>query len=134
VAQALGKEPPAPGSCNSCLATGGSLEGQTWPGLAAVRVLCSSRFDPALALEGLAEGCAAILVVGCFHEGPNFAANEPILARRERELRGLMELLGLAAERFGVVRAAPGAEADSLMEGIGAFVAGLGAHQTGAGA
>jgi coenzyme F420-reducing hydrogenase delta subunit/Pyruvate/2-oxoacid:ferredoxin oxidoreductase delta subunit len=122
VAAALGKEPPAPTSCNSCLATGGEyieVEGE------AVRIFCSSRFDAGLALEGLASGCTGVLVVGCLREGVNHAANEPILARREQETRELMDLLGLSPERLGIVRAAPGAEAEALAAGIDKFLAAL---------
>jgi coenzyme F420-reducing hydrogenase delta subunit/Pyruvate/2-oxoacid:ferredoxin oxidoreductase delta subunit len=120
VASALGKEPAPPNSCNSCVATGGEdveVEG------AVVKVLCSSRFDPGLALEALAGGCQGVLVVGCLREGANFAPNDPILARREREARELLDLLGLPNECLGVVRSAP-AEA-GFLEAVGSFLSGL---------
>jgi coenzyme F420-reducing hydrogenase delta subunit len=91
-----------------------------------VRILCSSRFDSGLALESLAGGCQGVLVVGCLRGGGQHAPNDPILARRENELRDLMDLLGLPASRLGVVRAAPGAEGEALTEGVRAFIDGLG--------
>ena len=124
LAEALGKGPlpSPPNSCNSCLATGGA---EVEVNGAAVKVVCSSRFEAALALEALAAGCRGVLVVGCLCEGVNHAANEPILARREQEARDLMDLLGISAQTLGVVRAAPGAEAEELLAGVSAFVSGL---------
>lgn len=121
VAEALGKEPPAPTSCNSCLATGGEEVEVEAP---AVKVICSSRFEAALALEALGGGCRGVLVVGCLRQGGNYAPNEPILARRERETRELLSLLGLSAETLGVVRSAPGEE--DFTRGVAAFLAALG--------
>jgi Pyruvate/2-oxoacid:ferredoxin oxidoreductase delta subunit/coenzyme F420-reducing hydrogenase delta subunit len=120
VCKALGKESAPPNSCNACTATGGE---EASPEGAAVRVVCASRFDAGLCLESLAAGFAGVLVVGCLREGVGHAANEPILARREREARELMALLGLAEARLGVVRAAPGEEA--LPAGLTGFVSGL---------
>jgi len=128
IAEALGKECAAPTSCNSCPATGGEAfdneEAEEAGG--AVKVICSGRFEAALALEALASGCAGVLVVGCLLEGAaHAAANEPILTRREAEARGLMELLGLAPERLAVARSAPDGDAQPLMEAVAGFVAAL---------
>jgi len=120
LAQALAREVPAPNSCNECEATGGENMSPEGP---AVRVICSGRFEPAMALEALSSGCKGVLVAGCLLEGFEHRRNEPILAPKAEMARELMGLLGIDPQRLGVVDLAPGEE--GFMEAVSSFLSGL---------
>jgi coenzyme F420-reducing hydrogenase delta subunit/Pyruvate/2-oxoacid:ferredoxin oxidoreductase delta subunit len=121
LAHALGKDiSSAPNSCNECVATGGENVAPEGP---AVKVLCSGRFEPAMALEALNSGCQGVLVTGCLMEGVEFRRNEPILGPKAELAKELMGLLGIDAKRLGLIDSAPGEE--GFMEAVSSFLAGL---------
>jgi coenzyme F420-reducing hydrogenase delta subunit/Pyruvate/2-oxoacid:ferredoxin oxidoreductase delta subunit len=80
-----------PPSCNYCPVVVGDLP-RVGPDGKNVRIICTGRFESALAIEALAKGYSGLIVVGCFFEGFQF---EKYKAATERHIGVANELLGM---------------------------------------
>lgn len=90
--------------CNWCSYAGADEAGlerrQVPPTIRVIRVMCSSRIDPAFVLMGLLEGADAVLVTGC-HIGDCHYVNVNNQTRNRYEfLKEFVDELGLEPERL----------------------------------
>lgn len=96
--------------CNWCAYPAADLVGMARkaysPAMRTVRVMCSSRVDPELALKAFREGADGVLVFGCHPGECHYVEGNLKALRRMMLLRHLLEQLGVEAERVKVVWAA----------------------------
>jgi len=90
--------------CNWCSYAGADLAGTSrfqYPAnIRVVRVMCSSRINPAFIINALLEGADGVLVSGC-HPGECHYVNGNYMARRRLVLlRRFLEYVGIHPDRF----------------------------------
>jgi coenzyme F420-reducing hydrogenase delta subunit len=90
--------------CNWCTYAGADLAGtsryQYPPNVRVIRVMCSSRINPAFIINALLEGADGVLVSGC-HPGECHYTSGNYMARRRMVLmRRMLEYLGIHPDRF----------------------------------
>jgi len=90
--------------CNWCTYAGADLAGtsryQYPPNVRVIRVMCSSRINPAFIINALLEGADGVLVSGC-HPGECHYTSGNYMARRRLVLmRRMLEYLGIHPDRF----------------------------------
>jgi F420-non-reducing hydrogenase iron-sulfur subunit len=95
----------------------GSARTPTAPGLSVVRVLCSSRVEPEMALHALRQGADGVLVVGCRPGGCHYGDGNLRTLRRFTLLRALLPQLGIESQRVQVAWASA-SEASALSKAI----------------
>ena len=95
----------------------GSARTPTAPGLSVVRVLCSSRVEPEMALHALRRGADGVLVVGCRPGGCHYGDGNLRTLRRFTLLRALLPQLGIESQRVQVAWASA-SEASALSTAI----------------
>jgi len=90
--------------CNWCSYAGADLTGtsrfQYPPNVRVVRVMCSSRINPAFITGALLEGADGVLVSGCHPGECHYVSGNYMARRRLVLLRRFLEHLGIAPERF----------------------------------
>lgn len=90
--------------CNWCTYAGADLAGtsryQYPPNVRVIRVMCSSRINPAFILNALLEGADGVLVSGC-HPGECHYTSGNYMARRRMVLmKRMLEYMGIHPDRF----------------------------------
>ncbi len=90
--------------CNWCAYAGADLAGTSRlsypPNIRIIRVPCSARVDPMLAMKAFLEGADGVIVLGC-HPGDCHYSEGNYHARRRLYLfHRLLEFFGLERERF----------------------------------
>ncbi len=90
--------------CNWCSYAGADLAGTSRipypPNIRIIRVPCSGRVDPMLAMKAFLEGADGVIVLGC-HPGDCHYSEGNYHARRRLYLfHRLLEFFGLEKERF----------------------------------
>jgi len=90
--------------CNWCTYAGADLAGtsryQYPPNVRVIRVMCSSRINPAFIVNALLEGADGVLVSGC-HPGECHYTSGNYMARRRLVLmHRMLEHLGIHPDRF----------------------------------
>ena len=90
--------------CNWCTYAGADLAGtsryQYPPNVRVIRVMCSSRINPAFIVNALLEGADGVLVSGC-HPGECHYTSGNYMARRRLVLmHRMLEYLGIHPDRF----------------------------------
>lgn len=70
-----------------------------------VRLMCSGRFEPAVALDSLAKGFQGVVVIGCLYNGFPFERNRFAIEERQSFFESLSVLLGLDSNRIAYVPA-----------------------------
>jgi len=90
--------------CNWCSYAGADLAGvsrfQYPPNIRIVRVMCSSRVEPAFVLRALNNGIDGILIIGCHMGDCHYISGfEHTLVRMEH-LKNLLKKIGIEEERF----------------------------------
>jgi len=90
--------------CNWCTYAGADLAGtsryQYPPNVRVIRVMCSSRINPAFIVNALLEGADAVLVSGC-HPGECHYTSGNYMARRRLVLmHRMLEYLGIHPDRL----------------------------------
>jgi Fe-S-cluster-containing hydrogenase component 2 len=88
-----------PKSCNLCPVISGDspIVGN---GCTDIRLLCTGRFEPALALEAMARGYRGVLVVGCLFKGFPFERNKVAMEGRLATTKALFDMMGLDLKRI----------------------------------
>lgn len=90
--------------CNWCSYAGADLAGvsrfQYPPNIRIIRVMCSSRVDPAFVLEAFRIGEDGVLVAGCHPGDCHYLTGNYRTARRVALLKKFMSQLGLEPERL----------------------------------
>ncbi|MEW6363507.1 MAG: hydrogenase iron-sulfur subunit [Acidobacteriota bacterium] len=107
--------------CNWCAYRAADLVGMARspyaPGIRAIRVMCSSRVDPAFVLKALREGADGVLIVGC-HPGECHYVDGNIKAmRRFALLRRVLSQFGVEGERVQLAWAAA-SEGNAFAEAV----------------
>ncbi|MGB9723852.1 MAG: hydrogenase iron-sulfur subunit [Chloroflexia bacterium] len=90
--------------CNWCSYAGADLAGTSRisypPNIRIIRVPCSGRVDPMLAMKAFLEGADGVIVLGC-HPGDCHYSEGNYHARRRLHLfHRLLEFFGMEKERF----------------------------------
>ncbi|MFH1434105.1 MAG: hydrogenase iron-sulfur subunit [Pseudomonadota bacterium] len=89
--------------CNWCSYTGADLAGTSRlkipDSIKVVRVMCSSRVDPAFIIKALQEGADGVLVGGCHPGDCHYQKGNYYARRRIAALRSILGALGLEPER-----------------------------------
>jgi heterodisulfide reductase subunit A len=91
-------------ACNWCSYAGGDLAGvsrlEIPHNVRVIRVMCSSRVRPESVVRALSNGMDGVMILGC-HPGECHYVNANLHTRRRAViLKGLLELSGIAPERF----------------------------------
>jgi F420-non-reducing hydrogenase iron-sulfur subunit len=90
--------------CNWCSYAAADLAGTSriqYPSnMKAIRVMCSSRVDPALVLRALTNGVDGILIAGCHPGDCHYQTGNLYTRRRVMMLKKLLETIGIAPERL----------------------------------
>jgi F420-non-reducing hydrogenase iron-sulfur subunit len=90
--------------CNWCSYAGADLAGvsriQYPPNIRIIRVMCSGRVDPVLALEMFANGADGVIVMGCHPGDCHYVEGNLYEERKIKMLRKLIALTGLESERL----------------------------------
>ncbi|MGD2250670.1 MAG: hydrogenase iron-sulfur subunit [Candidatus Methanofastidiosia archaeon] len=90
--------------CNWCSYAAADLAGTSriqYPSnMKAIRVMCSSRVDPALVLRALTNGADGILIAGCHPGDCHYQTGNLYTRRRVMMLKKLLETIGVAPERL----------------------------------
>ncbi len=101
--------------CNWCSSTAADLAGVTRtkmpPNVTPLRVMCSSRIDPALVLRAFLGGADGVLLGGCHPGDCHYQTGNYHTRRRYAAMVRVFEELGLEAERLRLrwISAAEGA-------------------------
>ncbi len=121
--------------CNWCSYAGADLAGTSrfqYPAnVRTVRVMCSSRINPAFIVNALLEGADGVLVSGC-HPGECHYVSGNYLARRKLVLlRRFLEHLGIHPDRFRMswVSASEGSKFADVIKEVTEAVRPLGPNQ-----
>ena len=89
--------------CNWCSYTGADLAGTSRlkipDSIKIVRVMCSSRVDPAFIIKALQEGADGVLIGGCHPGDCHYQKGNYYARRRVAYLRSILGALGLEPER-----------------------------------
>jgi F420-non-reducing hydrogenase iron-sulfur subunit len=89
--------------CNWCSYTGADLAGTSRlpipDSIKVIRVMCSSRVDPALILKALLEGADGVLIGGCHPGDCHYQKGNYYTRRRVAMVRSILETFGLEPER-----------------------------------
>jgi ferredoxin len=100
----MGKVEPVEGgppkSCNCCPVVSQEPPRIEGPEGTNIRVSCTGRFEPALALDTITNGYDAVLVVGCLYDNYNFGKIQPLFDERLKFARALFAKLGVKADRI----------------------------------
>jgi len=109
--------------CNWCTYAGADLAGtsryQYPPNVRVIRVMCSSRINPAFIINALLEGADGVLVSGCHPGECHYTSGNYMARRRLVLLRRMIEYMGIHPDRFRMswVSASEGAKwADVVKE------------------
>jgi F420-non-reducing hydrogenase iron-sulfur subunit len=90
--------------CNWCTYAGADLAGtsryQYPPNVRVIRVMCSSRINPAFIINALLEGADGVLVSGCHPGECHYTSGNYMARRRLVLLRRMLEHLGIHPDRF----------------------------------
>jgi F420-non-reducing hydrogenase iron-sulfur subunit len=90
--------------CNWCSYAGADLAGSSKadmpPTVAPVKVMCSSRVDPVMALTALLRGADGVLIAGCHPGDCHYDKGNYFTRRRFAVLRTVLDTLGLEGERL----------------------------------
>lgn len=100
----LGAEREVPHHCNQCIVRTAELCGlrsEVKDEGPLVRLLCSGRMEPGVALEALTTGCDGVFVVGCLYDVDFYAKNEEKVAARMEVLDRLLLLLAISRRKVG---------------------------------
>jgi coenzyme F420-reducing hydrogenase delta subunit len=93
-------------ACNWCSYAGADMAGvsrlQMPPNCRVVRVMCSARVSPEMVLSALFKGMDAVLVLGCHPGDCHYSEGNFYTRRRALVLEKMLDLLGIAKERFQV--------------------------------
>lgn len=89
--------------CNWCSYTGADLAGTSRmkipDEIKIIRVMCSSRVDPALIIKALQEGADGILIGGCYPGDCHYQKGNYYTRRRIAMLRSILGAFGLEPDR-----------------------------------
>jgi coenzyme F420-reducing hydrogenase delta subunit len=92
--------------CNWCSYAGADLAGTSRlsyaPNIRIVRVPCSGRVDPMLAMKAFMEGADGVIVLGCHPGDCHYSEGNYYCRRRLSILKRLTEFVGIPPERFRV--------------------------------
>jgi F420-non-reducing hydrogenase iron-sulfur subunit len=90
--------------CNWCAYAGADLAGvsrcQYTPETRVVRVMCSSRVDPAMVLRCFELGADGVMVLGCHIGDCHYLKGNEEAEKRMERTREMMELLGIDERRL----------------------------------
>lgn len=92
-----------PAICNRCPVVTGEIPLPD-DGSIDVRLTCSGRFEPAVALDTLAKGFKGVVVVGCLLDGFPFEHNHDAVEERRSLFENLSVLLGLDSDKIVYVQ------------------------------
>ncbi len=91
-------------ACNWCAYAGADLAGvsrvQYPPTVRVLRVMCSSRVDPAFILEAFLEGADGVLVAGCHLGDCHYIEGNYNTEKRLKATMKALEFLGFETERL----------------------------------
>ncbi len=132
----MGFEPRIVGFlCNWCSYAGADLAGTSRisypPNIRIIRVPCSGRVDPMLAMKAFLEGADGVIVLGC-HPGDCHYSEGNYHARRRLVLfHRLLEFFGIERERFRLdwVSASEGVRFAQVVQEFTEAVQRLGPHK-----
>lgn len=132
----MGFEPRIVGFlCNWCSYAGADLAGTSRisypPNIRIIRVPCSGRVDPMLAMKAFLEGADGVIVLGC-HPGDCHYSEGNYHARRRLVLfHRLLEFFGIERERFRLdwVSASEGVRFAQVVQEFTGAVQRLGPHK-----
>ena len=108
--------------CNWCSYAGADLAGvsrfQYPPNVRIIRVMCSARVDPTIALEAFIRGLDGVMVLGCHLGDCHYITGNYYTERRMKTTRNVLKSAGLSAERLLVdwVSAAEGERFAALVK------------------
>jgi len=89
--------------CNWCSYTGADLAGTSRikipDEIKIIRVMCSSRVDPALIIKALQEGADGVLIGGCYPGDCHYQKGNYYTRRRIAMLRSILGTFGLEPDR-----------------------------------
>jgi F420-non-reducing hydrogenase iron-sulfur subunit len=112
--------------CNWCSYTASDLAGTARikysPYVRIIRVMCSGRVDPTLALKAFALGADGVMIAGCHPGDCHYIDQNYKTIRRVTMLRYFLEQMGIESDRLRLVWASA-AEGQHLAESIDQFVA-----------
>ena len=90
--------------CNWCSYAGADLAGTSRlsypPNIRIIRVPCSGRVDPMLAMKAFLEGADGVIVLGCHPGDCHYREGNYYVRRRLVLFHRLLEFLGTEKERF----------------------------------
>ena len=112
--------------CNWCSYTASDLAGTARikysPYVRIIRVMCSGRVDPTLALKAFALGADGVMIAGCHPGDCHYIDQNYKTIRRVTMLRYFLEQMGIEGDRLRLVWASA-AEGQHLAESIDQFAA-----------
>jgi coenzyme F420-reducing hydrogenase delta subunit len=118
--------------CNWCTYAGADLAGTSRfsypPNIRLVRVMCSSRFNPAFIVNALLQGADGVLVSGCHPGECHYVSGNYLARRRLVLLRRFLEHLGIHPDRLRMswVSASEGAKWAEVVKEVTADIKALG--------
>jgi coenzyme F420-reducing hydrogenase delta subunit len=90
--------------CNWCTYAGADLAGtsryQYPPNVRVIRVMCSSRINPAFIVNALLEGADGVLISGCHPGECHYTSGNYMARRRLVLLHRMLEYLGIHPDRL----------------------------------
>ena len=95
------------------------------PGVKVVRLTCTGRIGPALILKAFQYGADGVMVMGCPDGECNYLEGNRDYREREGVVLGLMEALGISADRYRTLWTRPGEE-EEFIRRVEDFVKALG--------
>jgi len=126
--------------CNWCSYAGADLAGSSKadmpPTVTPVKVMCSSRVDPVMALTALLRGADGVLIAGCHPGDCHYDKGNYFTRRRFAVLRTVLDTLGLEGERLRLswVSASEGPRYAEVVREFSDTIAALGPNPMGKGA
>ncbi len=121
--------------CNWCTYAGADLAGTsrfTYPAnVRLVRVMCSSRINPAFIVNALLQGADGVLVSGCHPGECHYVSGNYMARRRLVLLRRFLEHLGIHPDRFRMswVSASEGAKWAEVVKEVTNDIKALGPNE-----
>jgi F420-non-reducing hydrogenase iron-sulfur subunit len=118
--------------CNWCTYAGADLAGTSRfsypPNIRLVRVMCSSRFNPAFIVNALLQGADGVLISGCHPGECHYVSGNYLARRRLVLLRRFLEHLGIHPDRLRMswVSASEGAKWAEVVKEVTADIKALG--------
>jgi len=125
--------------CNWCSYAGADLAGSSKadmpPTVTPVKVMCSSRVDPVMALTALLRGADGVLIAGCHPGDCHYDKGNYFTRRRFAVLRTVLDTLGLEGERLRLswVSASEGPRYAEVVREFSDTIAALGPNPMGKG-